>query len=153
MIQIPVLGFHLKGKYQIKAALQIILFASLVAGYGVFNFFLSSNDESREGRTSIDYEHFQRRVLQESNNPAPTTTTAPTPVPCDSLDKADPAWLAAFYFLGVLYMFLALAIACDEFFVPALEEMSSPRRLNLSMDVAGKIHYNVEWELYKRCAD
>lgn len=34
-------------------------------------------------------------------------------------------------------MFLALAIACDEFFVPALEEMSSERRLNLSMDVAG----------------
>jgi len=34
-------------------------------------------------------------------------------------------------------MFLALAIVCDEFFVPALEEMASSRRMNLSMDVAG----------------
>jgi len=30
-----------------------------------------------------------------------------------------------------------LAISCDEFFVPALEEMSSKRHMNLSMDVAG----------------
>jgi len=30
-----------------------------------------------------------------------------------------------------------LAISCDEFFVPALEEMSSKRQMNLSMDVAG----------------
>jgi len=52
-------------------------------------------------------------------------------------NKADPAWLTVFYAIGVLYMFLALAVVCDEFFVPALEEMSSGRRMNLSMDVAG----------------
>ena len=34
-------------------------------------------------------------------------------------------------------MFLALAVVCDEFFVPALEEISSDHHLNLSMDVAG----------------
>lgn len=56
---------------------------------------------------------------------------------CAELQRANPAWLCVFYFVGVIYMFLALAIVCDEFFVPALEEMSSPRRLNLSMDVAG----------------
>ena len=55
---------------------------------------------------------------------------------CD-LDVADPKWKLVFYIIGVLYMFLALAIVCDEFFVPTLEEMSSERRLNLSMDVAG----------------
>uniref|UniRef100_A0A7S2MHF8 EF-hand domain-containing protein n=1 Tax=Helicotheca tamesis TaxID=374047 RepID=A0A7S2MHF8_9STRA len=55
----------------------------------------------------------------------------------DCGDKADPTWFLAFYIIGVLYMFLALAIVCDEFFVPALEEMSSERHLNLSMDVAG----------------
>jgi len=38
---------------------------------------------------------------------------------------------------GVLYMFLGLAVVCDEFFVPALEEMSGPDHLNLSMDIAG----------------
>ena len=56
---------------------------------------------------------------------------------CPILKTADPSWLAAFYAVGVLYMFLALAIVCDEFFVPALEEMSSDHHLNLSMDVAG----------------
>jgi len=57
--------------------------------------------------------------------------------PCPVLEVADPKWFAALYALGTFYMFLALAIVCDEFFVPALEEMSSERHLNLSMDVAG----------------
>ena len=39
--------------------------------------------------------------------------------------------------LGILYMFVAIAIVCDEFFVPALEEIASENYLNLSMDVAG----------------
>lgn len=39
------------------------------------------------------------------------------------------------YILGALYMFLALAIVCDEFFVPCLEIISE--KLNLSNDVAG----------------
>ena len=37
--------------------------------------------------------------------------------------------------LGVMYMFAALAIVCDEFFVPALEEMVTA--LEISNDVAG----------------
>uniref|UniRef100_H2Y2I8 Sodium/calcium exchanger membrane region domain-containing protein n=1 Tax=Ciona intestinalis TaxID=7719 RepID=H2Y2I8_CIOIN len=36
---------------------------------------------------------------------------------------------------GMLYMFVALAIVCDEFFVPALEVIT--RRLKISDDVAG----------------
>lgn len=56
---------------------------------------------------------------------------------CPSLPVAEPTWLAAFYAIGTLYMFLALAIVCDEFFVPALEEISCEHHLNLSMDVAG----------------
>eukprot|EP00549_Striatella_unipunctata_P000160 CAMPEP_0118673494 /NCGR_PEP_ID=MMETSP0800-20121206/353_1 /TAXON_ID=210618 ORGANISM="Striatella unipunctata, Strain CCMP2910" /NCGR_SAMPLE_ID=MMETSP0800 /ASSEMBLY_ACC=CAM_ASM_000638 /LENGTH=687 /DNA_ID=CAMNT_0006568563 /DNA_START=50 /DNA_END=2110 /DNA_ORIENTATION=- len=56
---------------------------------------------------------------------------------CEELDKADPEWVIVLYVIGILYMFLALAIVCDEFFVPALEEMSSEKHLNLSMDVAG----------------
>eukprot|EP01006_Ploeotia_vitrea_P034966 TRINITY_DN65827_c5_g1_i1.p1 TRINITY_DN65827_c5_g1~~TRINITY_DN65827_c5_g1_i1.p1 ORF type:complete len:720 (+),score=418.55 TRINITY_DN65827_c5_g1_i1:228-2387(+) len=37
--------------------------------------------------------------------------------------------------LGVMYMFVALAIVCDEFFVPALQEIVD--RLQISQDVAG----------------
>ena len=39
------------------------------------------------------------------------------------------------YIVGLLYMFMALAIVCDEYFVPALEKISE--KLKLSDDVAG----------------
>eukprot|EP00539_Tryblionella_compressa_P002438 CAMPEP_0178737298 /NCGR_PEP_ID=MMETSP0744-20121128/2897_1 /TAXON_ID=913974 /ORGANISM="Nitzschia punctata, Strain CCMP561" /LENGTH=800 /DNA_ID=CAMNT_0020389825 /DNA_START=358 /DNA_END=2760 /DNA_ORIENTATION=+ len=131
VIETP-LGVTLRGKYQIKAAVQTILFVSLVAGYGAV--YLYSSEEEASSSSIESTRDDGHRFLQEENT---NSSMAPTPVPCDSIEKADPGWLAAFYALGVLYMFLALAIACDEFFVPALEEMSSPRRMNLSMDVAG----------------
>ena len=40
------------------------------------------------------------------------------------------------HFIGMFYMFMGLSIICDEFFVPALEEMTFAR-LKLSPDVAG----------------
>mmetsp|Transcript_7169 Transcript_7169/g.25236 ORF Transcript_7169/g.25236 Transcript_7169/m.25236 type:complete len:598 (-) Transcript_7169:255-2048(-) len=39
------------------------------------------------------------------------------------------------YFIGVLYMFIGIAIVCDDFFVPSLEKISEV--LELSDDVAG----------------
>ena len=87
----------------------------MVAGAATINFLLPTDDKT------VFPEALSHRRLDDE---------------CD-IDKADPAWLCVFYSIGVLYMFLALAIACDEFFVPALEEMSSKRQLNLSMDVAG----------------
>lgn len=39
------------------------------------------------------------------------------------------------YILGVMYMFLALAIVCDQFFVTSLEVMTP--RLGISDEVAG----------------
>jgi len=56
---------------------------------------------------------------------------------CDSRTKADPKWHLVFYIIIMLYMFIALAIVCDEFFVPALEVMSSEKYMNLTMDVSG----------------
>ena len=37
--------------------------------------------------------------------------------------EAKKGGAVALYILGVLYMFIALAIVCDEFFVPALEKI------------------------------
>jgi sodium/potassium/calcium exchanger 2 len=54
--------------------------------------------------------------------------------PTSSLDNK--LWLIGYSF-GVLYMFVAIAVVCDELFVPALEEIASDNHLNLSMDVAG----------------
>merc|ERR1719242_1786094 len=39
------------------------------------------------------------------------------------------------HFIGLMYMFLAIAIVCDEFFVPSIEAIVE--RLDLSPDVAG----------------
>jgi len=45
------------------------------------------------------------------------------------------SWFLVCYVIGVLYMFLALAIVCDEYFVPALEVIVE--NLELHDDVAG----------------
>lgn len=141
VIQLP-MGFCLRGKYQIKAALQTVLFVSLVAGYGALYMWNGNNNTADDSQAAWEEWHADNhdvlssssvhRVLQSNE-----TTAAPTEVSCADIEKAEPAWLAVFYSIGILYMFLALAIACDEFFVPALEEMAGPHRLNLSMDVAG----------------
>lgn len=41
----------------------------------------------------------------------------------------------AFHILGVIYMFVALAIVCDEFFVPSLDVIIE--KLGITDDVAG----------------
>jgi K+-dependent Na+/Ca+ exchanger-like protein len=45
------------------------------------------------------------------------------------------AGLAPILLVGILYIFCAIAVVCDEFFVPALEEISN--RLEIKDDVAG----------------
>ena len=56
---------------------------------------------------------------------------------CKSENRLENKAYLVVYGAGVLYMFFAIAIVCDEFFVPALEELASENYLNLSMDVAG----------------
>ena len=51
------------------------------------------------------------------------------------VEPADPKWLAFFYTLGILWLFLALAIVADEYFVPALDIIAEEWKL--SPDVAG----------------
>jgi sodium/potassium/calcium exchanger 2 len=126
----------LRGRPQIKAACQSVAFVCVIAGYGVVHLYNTYNASFPFSPEVED--DYSMRLLQDANATAPTSpTAAPTDDPCADFATADPKWLCVFYAIGVLYMFLALAIVCDEFFVPALEEMSSPRRLNLSMDVAG----------------
>jgi len=117
----------LRGRHQIKAAVQSLVFACLISGYGVYHVYSTAGGGDRTGAENVS------RQLVASNTTAATAAN----VACANLGMANPRWMCVFYAMGVLYMFLALAIACDEFFVPALEEMSSPRRLNLSTDVAG----------------
>lgn len=43
----------------------------------------------------------------------------------------------AFHVVGVIYMFVALAIVCDEFFVPSLDVIIE--KLGITDDVAGEL--------------
>ncbi|XP_031704063.1 sodium/potassium/calcium exchanger 1-like isoform X3 [Anarrhichthys ocellatus] len=71
--------------------------------------------------------------------PPPTTTDTPHkkgdyPVDIFSVEERQQGWVAL-HILGMIYMFVALAIVCDEFFVPGLEVITI--RLDISDDVAG----------------
>lgn len=44
-----------------------------------------------------------------------------------------------FHVIGLIYMFVALAIVCDEFFVPSLGVLTE--KLAISDDVAGNNYY------------
>uniref|UniRef100_A0A8C5DH95 Sodium/potassium/calcium exchanger 2-like n=1 Tax=Gouania willdenowi TaxID=441366 RepID=A0A8C5DH95_GOUWI len=89
----------------------------------------------------------QRTLLQHHNLSAPPEET-PTPMasselemnhgdyPTDyfSVDERRQGFVLLHMF-GMLYMFIALAIVCDEFFVPALTVITE--KLEISDDVAG----------------
>ncbi|XP_034471446.1 sodium/potassium/calcium exchanger 1-like isoform X1 [Hippoglossus hippoglossus] len=76
--------------------------------------------------------------------PPPSNTTAPPPqaprrkggYPEDifSVEQRRQGWVVL-HIMGMIYMFVALAIVCDEFFVPALEVITV--QMQISDDVAG----------------
>lgn len=158
-LMIPRAGRKKKGlrvyrrKYHVRAICQSVAFACVVVGFCLYNGLQHYGLTSFFGGSAEDSYSDAARSLHELTE-EPKGVVDYTLAPTDSLDlavngingtaeeecesiAADPAWMIVFHFIGVLYMFLALAIVCDEFFVPALEEMSSSRRLNMSMDVAG----------------
>ncbi|KAI3377347.1 hypothetical protein L3Q82_008548 [Scortum barcoo] len=78
--------------------------------------------------------------------PPPSTAATPRPPPLPPHRKGDypedlfsveqrrEGWVVL-HIIGMIYMFVALAIVCDEFFVPALEVITN--KLEISDDVAG----------------
>jgi K+-dependent Na+/Ca+ exchanger-like protein len=115
----------LRGKHQLRAAVQTGALGILLMGFGLFHVYSLSTGPS------LSDAEFDQRFLEEATD-SPVVISETT----DCYER-DPIWLVILYILGILYTFLALAIVCDEFFVPALEELSGPHRMNLSMDVAG----------------
>ena len=72
--------------------------------------------------------------------PAPPTSDLPPlrkgdyPEDMFSVEQRQQGWVAL-HVVGMVYMFVALAIVCDEFFVPTLEVITD--KLEISDDVAG----------------
>eukprot|EP00542_Grammatophora_oceanica_P009525 CAMPEP_0194031458 /NCGR_PEP_ID=MMETSP0009_2-20130614/4627_1 /TAXON_ID=210454 /ORGANISM="Grammatophora oceanica, Strain CCMP 410" /LENGTH=790 /DNA_ID=CAMNT_0038671613 /DNA_START=88 /DNA_END=2460 /DNA_ORIENTATION=+ len=144
-----------KRKYHVRAIVQTVAFCGLLVGYAIYAHVGGQRGASSTNSlppTTPTADHVvndlndftttlathRRRLADETGTEAPMEEEEDDDkIKCSDIDTADPKWLMAPYAIGVIYMFLALAIACDEFFVPALEEMSCERRLNLSMDVAG----------------
>jgi len=146
-------------KYHMRAMAQSVALLLLVAGYTLYNSFVPHPTtgsapattgprhlkqqpcaDEIDARSDALFPKFNEYFFQDVISPIDEDRrlkAASSLRLCSDISKADPEWTLVLYILGVIYMFLALAIACDEFFVPALEEMSSERRLNLSMDVAG----------------
>ena len=94
-------------------------------------------------KASIDGRSLHRKLLssevadnQSITTPLPVSTTKKSEYPPDmmSMDKLKHGGVLL-YIIGMLYMFFALAIVCDEFFVPSLEVIIDV--VDLSSDVAG----------------
>ena len=78
--------------------------------------------------------HFKSRKLLVSNVTTTPSSIGDYPKDLFTLKQKEQGWIVL-HVIAVLYMFLALAIVCDEFFVPALHVISS--KLKISDDVAG----------------
>ncbi len=100
-------------KHKLRAVFRATSLLALIAVVSVYNVF--QEDDSAA----------QHRRLEESNMKGIFQIVA------------EPRILLLPYIIGVLYMFLALAIVCDEYFVPALDCMSSEAHLNLTPDISG----------------
>ncbi|XP_072320754.1 sodium/potassium/calcium exchanger 1-like [Eucyclogobius newberryi] len=72
--------------------------------------------------------------MDTTSTDKPTQRKGEYPADIFSLEQRRRGWIVL-HVLGMIYMFVALAIVCDEFFVPALEVITE--KLQISEDVAG----------------
>lgn len=108
-------------KYGVRAFFKSVAFVALVAGFCIYNQY-----SKEHGNDDMIHRRLATPVVENESN-------------WDGIFqvRADPTWTIILYILGILYMFLALAIVCDEYFVPALEEMSGENQMNIPLDIAG----------------
>ena len=80
-----------------------------------------------------------RRRLADTLAPSPAPSKTPTMAPTHPLFpqalKEGKKWQMAVFVMLLLYTFVAIAVVCDDFFVPALEVFSE--KLSLTPDIAG----------------
>lgn len=140
-------------KQRYRAVFRTGVIVSLLLCAGVFAIFetlessqVNSAKPSHVG-ASHGVKHAHRRRLEENDPcaPLPANSTEARPMLCDALvayggkDAMTFAQIknggVILYMIGAIYMFAALAIVCDDFFVPSLEIVAE--RLRLSNEVGG----------------
>mmetsp|Transcript_22616 Transcript_22616/g.51826 ORF Transcript_22616/g.51826 Transcript_22616/m.51826 type:complete len:698 (-) Transcript_22616:226-2319(-) len=119
-------------KNKLRAVFRSISFVGLVTIYWAFGDTFRGDEHVF---SNGDLDHTHRRLGVQID--ASLSGLEGSAVVDDCVTVANPIWHLAPLIFGVLYMFVSLAIVCDEFFVPALEEMAGPKHLNLSLDIAG----------------
>jgi len=120
-------GTH-RHKYAIRAGFRVVTFLALLAVFSVYNYFQAEN--------ASDVDTFPGRRLSATDGEIYDGNTQDRSLALFQ-EEADPKVYLVLYIALVLYLFLAIAIVCDEFFVPALEIMVDENHLNMSRDIAG----------------
>ena len=96
-----------------------------------FSSLLSSSSRELREENSTDSASQYRESCRATNFPPAYDPVGQGLISCDTLESGGFVLLI----VGIIYMFLALAIVCDEFFVPALDMIGET--LEISDDVAG----------------
>lgn len=127
--------------------IQICLFGGLILVVKGFSFLADNSGWSVSGPGAEDEKQWSgRRLLQEVDNSTEEpleseeskNCTAPAlhEFPTDLFtNKERTEGAVALHVLCTIYMFCALALVCDDYFVPSMEKICE--RLHLSEDVAG----------------
>ena len=99
-----------------------------------FLYFLFNHDMTCHKSSEFNFAH---RTLLQINFTLPENVSNFDPIFPSSLfsiEECRKGWIIL-HIGGVIYMFIALAIVCDEFFIPALDVITE--KLKISEDVAG----------------
>jgi len=117
-------GLH-RHKYAIRAGFRVVSFLAVLAVFSVYNYLQSEDVSSIPGRrlSATDSAIYEAHMQDRSLDIFP--------------EEADPKIILLPLIIGILYLFLAIAVVCDEFFIPALEVMVDEDHLNVSEDIAG----------------
>jgi sodium/potassium/calcium exchanger 2 len=117
-----------------RCYVKTVAFAVLIGGYTIYNLVIDSTAASNlskglvvaqpEISEMVLYRDLYRRNLNDMSRNLN-----------QCVPPADPKYTAVFYAIAVLYLLIALAIVCDDFFCPSLDVLAD--WLNLSPDVSG----------------
>jgi Ca2+/Na+ antiporter len=126
-------------KYRDRVLVQCILFLVMLAGCLLFAAVYNDdgNTASSGGVVAISG---QERLLASGGVVSISGQERRLEVACSDdnlLPNIQNRFEFILYLTMVLYLFVCLAIVCDDYFVPALEGMADVNHLNLSLDVAG----------------
>ena len=112
------------------------IFSSLMlAMLTIYSVVYGSNDQDIEWNNPNPH-YRSRTLLTTSNNVSESSLSKDPKFPRDLFtDQQRRNGAVILHIIGLIYMFVALAIVCDEFFIPALDVITE--KFDISEDVAG----------------